>query len=233
MAEARPTAIILLAAGTARRMEEPKQLLLIGGKPLLRHVVDAARSPLTQPFIVVLGAHADLVRPCLDGAEVHLVVHAGWAEGMGSSLRAGINALQELDPQARGVIVALADQPNFSHRSIQRLLAEQARSGRAMVATECHGTVMPPVYFASEYFPELAALTGDAGARAVLQRHRDQLATVRIEEMVDLDTPEDYARFRQGSRPASRPAAKARARPAESRAGPDTGPRGQGLGPRR
>jgi molybdenum cofactor cytidylyltransferase len=198
MAEAGPTAVILLAAGGARRMAQPKQLLPIGGKPLLRHVVDACLSPLARPFIVVLGAQADRVRPCLSGAEVAIVVHAAWAEGLGSSLRAGLDALRALDPQARGVIVALADQPNFSRRSIELLLAEQARSGRTIVATELDGIVMPPVYFGSEHFAELAALTGDAGARSLLQRQRRQLATVRLEAMVDLDTPEDYARFCRG-----------------------------------
>jgi molybdenum cofactor cytidylyltransferase len=181
-------------------MAQPKQLLPVGGKPLLRHVVDAAVSPETSPFIVVLGAGAEALRPCLEGTAVHVAVHEGWAEGMGSSLRAGINLLATLSPEATGVVVALADQPNFSRRTIQQLLAEQARSGRAIVATECGGTVMPPVYFSSEYFPELAALTGDTGARALLQRHRGDLATVRLEEMVDLDTAEDYARFRQGGR---------------------------------
>ncbi len=184
--------IVLLAAGESRRMGVPKQLLDIGGVPLLRRLAEAAIAAGTGQVVVVLGAHAAAIAPCLDGLRLHIVVHPGWAGGLGSSASAGVRAFTEQVPGFRGVIIALADQPNLSAGHFLRLVETHNRTGRPMVASLCRGTPGPPAYFASEYIPALLRLEGDAGARSLFKAHPADLATVAADDLSDIDTPEHY-----------------------------------------
>ena len=187
--------LVLLAAGASQRMGRPKQLLPVAGKPLVRHVAESLLAGSLRPVVVVLGAHAAEVAAALDGLDVHRVVNPDWAEGLGSSLCAGVSALQQLEPRLAELIVALADQPNLSPAHLERLRETRRRTSRAVVASECRGARMPPVLFAAEYFPRLLALRGDAGARGLLQAAGAALAVVPADDLVDLDTPADYEAF--------------------------------------
>jgi len=184
--------IVLLAAGESRRMGVPKQLLNVGGVPLLRRVAEAAVAAGTAQVVVVLGAHAAAVAPCLDGLRLHIVVHPGWAEGMGSSASVGVRAFTERVPDSRGVIIALADQPNLSAAHFLRLVEAHGRTGRPIVASLCRGALVPPAFFASECVPALLRLEGDAGARSLFKAHPDELATVAADDLSDIDTPKHY-----------------------------------------
>ncbi len=190
-----PCGLIVLAAGASRRMGRPKQLLPIGGVPLLRHVVENLLEGPVAPVVVVLGAQAEAIGPVLDGLAVHRVVNAEWAEGMGSSLWAGVAAALELAPQVSGLMVVLGDQPGLTAAHLGRLQEAHRRTGRAVIASERGGVAMPPVLFAAEYFPKLLALRGDAGARALLHSAGEELVVIPGGELVDLDTADDYAAF--------------------------------------
>ena len=89
--------LVLLAAGASSRMGQPKQLLPIHGKPLLRHVAEIALSAPVSPVVIVLGANAAQIKPTLDGLALHVIVNAAWRDGMASSLRAGIQARYEAE----------------------------------------------------------------------------------------------------------------------------------------
>jgi len=195
MSEQTSCALILLAAGASTRMGRPKQLLPIQGRPLLRHVAEAALAAPVSPLIIVLGAHAAEIAPCLNGLPVQVVVHAAWAEGMGASLRAGMEALARCQPEPECVVIALADQPDFSAGHIAQLIATQQATGRPIVAS-AQGTVRgPPVLFTKKFYPALRALRGDTGARSLLQTHVHEVATVTLPPAPDLDTPADYAAY--------------------------------------
>ena len=187
-------ALILLAAGASTRMGRPKQLLpMYGNRPLLRQVVESALVEPVSPVIVVLGANAAEIAPSLDGLPVRITVNAGWAEGMGSSLRRGMEELAKCSPPADHVIVALADQPDILTGHLAKLIETQRATGRPIVASECEGVRGPPVLFAAKYFTALQALRGDAGARALLREHAHEVAAVPLLAARDLDTPTDYA----------------------------------------
>jgi len=188
-------ALILLAAGASTRMGRPKQLLPVDGRPLLRLVVDTALAAPVSPVIVVLGAHAALIRPCLDGLPVQIVVHDGWAEGMGSSLRTGMEALASIRPAPAGVVIALGDEPGFSADHLLRLIKTHGDTGRPIVASACDAVRRPPVFFSAKYFPALQALQGDAGAGQLLRAHPTEVATVQLAAVHDLDAPADYADY--------------------------------------
>jgi len=166
----------------------------------LRRVAEAAIAAGTASVVVVLGAHAETIAPCLDGLPVQIVVHPGWAEGMGSSARSGVRAFTERVTEPRGVIIALADQPNLSAVHFTRLVAAHDCTGRRIVASLCRGAIVPPAFFACEYIPALLRLEGEAGARALFKAHPDDLATVPADDLWDLDSPENYQAY-LGSNP--------------------------------
>jgi CTP:molybdopterin cytidylyltransferase MocA len=185
--------LILLAAGGSRRMGRPKQLLPIAGRPLLRHVAERLLAAPVSPVVVVLGANAAAIAPCLGGLALSTVINERWADGMGSSLRAGLQAMVRMAPKVDAVIVALADQPQSSAGHLAALLRAHAESGRPIIATTTAGGVaLPPVLFAAEWFPRLLELEGDVGARQLLQENTGRMATVPLAAAADLDTPDDY-----------------------------------------
>jgi molybdenum cofactor cytidylyltransferase len=188
-------ALILLAAGASQRMGRLKQLLPVNGTPLVRHVAETALGAAVSPVVVVLGARAPDIAPCLAGLPVQIVVNDRWAQGMGASIRAGMQALTKASPAVEAVMVALADQPDFSADHLARMIEVHRRTGRAIVASEAGGVRRPPVLFAASWFPRLLTLEGDAGARALLKEQQEELAVVPLSAPADLDTPEDYARF--------------------------------------
>lgn len=187
--------VILLAAGGSRRMGQPKQLLPVQGRPLVRHVAEIVTRAVVSPVAVVLGAEAAQVEPTLAGLPVRCVVNPDWAEGMASSLRAGVAALRAEAPDLAAIVVVLADQPGLSAEHLEKLLQVQAKTGATIVASQVGEARVPPVLFGARWFSALAALTGDAGARDLLRAHRDETVVVPLADNIDLDTPEDYARY--------------------------------------
>ena len=162
---------------------------------MLRRVIEAAMGANVHPVVVVLGSNAIEINPVLEGLPVQVVVNENWAEGMGSSIRKGMEAIEALAPGVGGVVIALGDQPDFSAAPIARLLETRRETGRSIVASSQEGKLMPPVFFSAIHFAALLALRGDAGARAILQMQSDEVATVEITGLVDLDTPHDYANY--------------------------------------
>lgn len=191
--------LVLLAAGASSRMGQPKQLLSIHGKPLLRHVAEIALTAPVSPVVVVLGANAERIQPTLAGLAAHVVVNDSWQSGMASSLRAGIQTLASLAPELAGAVIALGDQPDFSAAHVTKLIEAHKQSGRAIVATQHRGTLMPPALFAATHFAELTSLPGDAGARTLFQSHADHVTIVPVDSLADLDTPEDYEIYQRQS----------------------------------
>lgn len=189
---------IVLAAGASTRMGTPKQLLPLEGSPLVLHAVMVALASAAWPVVVVLGAHAEKVRPLLARHPVLIAENSAWAEGMASSIRAGIMTLQQFSRSLEGALVALCDQPAFSAEVIAQLVATQRTTGRSIVAARYAGRNGAPAIFLREHFPALAALTGEEGARTLLNTASAHLATVDLPALaIDLDTPGDYAAQRQ------------------------------------
>ena len=191
--------IVILAAGASTRMGEPKQLLVFDGRPLLVRAVDAALASAAWPVVVVLGAHAEKIRPLLARHPVLISENPAWAEGMASSVRAGIATLQEFSRSLDAALIAVCDQPAFSPDVIAALVAAQHTTGRSIAAAHYRGRHGVPALFLREHFVALAALTGEAGARALLNDAPERVAAVDLPALdVDLDTPDDDAAARNG-----------------------------------
>jgi molybdenum cofactor cytidylyltransferase len=130
-----PVAAIVLAAGASTRLGagRSKQLLRYQGRTLLRHSVEQALGSSCRPVIVVLGAEVERCEQELAGLDVHVTINPAWADGMGSSIRAGMTALTAAAPDARAVVITLCDQPlvgaAFIDRLVQRYRTEAAERG--------------------------------------------------------------------------------------------------------
>lgn len=187
--------LVILAAGESSRMGTPKQLLPLHGTPLIVRAVESALASPVWPVVVVVGANAEKIRPLLARYPVLVADNPAWAEGMASSIRAGVGIVQQFSRNAAGVVIALCDQPAFSSASVAQLISGQSRSGCSIVAARYQGRNGAPALFLRQHFPALTALTGEAGARDLLNNDSGQVAHVEMPDLaVDLDTPQDYAR---------------------------------------
>lgn len=187
-------AALLLAAGTARRFGAPKLLADVGGEPLIRRSAEALGAVETLEIVVVVPPEHAEIEGALRGLPVRFVVNANAADGMGHSLAVGIGATGQA---AQAVIVALADAPS-SGAVLHRLVERYRDGGATIVAPSYRGTFAPPVLFDRAVFGELKALSGDHGARSVVERIPDRVARIDLDAPppVDVDTPDDLARLR-------------------------------------
>lgn len=183
---------IVLAAGRSLRMGQRKLLLDLDGKPLVRWAVDGVL-PFVDDVIAVTGPDDASVRDALAGLRLRFAVNPRPEEGQGATIAAGAQAL---GPAADGALVALGDQPWLPAEVVPALLEKFRTSGAAIVAPVYRGVQGTPVLFAASVFPELRALTGDAGAKPVVQRDAARVARVAfdVEMPLDVDTPDDLAR---------------------------------------
>ncbi|MEV7802517.1 nucleotidyltransferase family protein [Microbispora sp. NPDC088329] len=180
---------LLLAAGGGSRFGGPKALVEFEGERLADRGVRLLAEGGCRPVLVVLGA-ADVP---IAGAVV--VRNPGWASGMGSSLRAGLDAFP---PAAPAVVIALADQPLVRPGAVRRLIAAFEAGARVAVAAY-GGALRNPVLIAREHLAEVAALAeGDVGARPFLRAHPELVTAVPCDDVgdpADVDTPDDLRRL--------------------------------------
>jgi len=190
---------VVLAAGSSRRMGRPKQLLEVGGRPLLEGVIASACASRLDEVVVVLGANADAILDQIDLGRARAVVNPDHAAGMSTSLRAGLAAL---GPEVAVAMVVLGDQPAISGALLDELLDLRVRSGLPAAALSFGGLLHPPVALARELWGDLRSLEGDVGCRAVIRAKPELVAALPYEgdltHPVDVDTPEDYARLLRG-----------------------------------
>lgn len=184
---------VLLAAGGGRRLGgRPKALLEHRGRPLVEHAVRALRNGGCGPVHVVLGASADEARARADLSRCTVTVNPRWEDGMGSSLRAGLDALTGSDADA--ALVLLVDQPGIGAEAVARVRSAY-RSRTSLVAATYDGQRGHPVMFGAERWADVGAgAVGDQGARAYLRTHRDAITLVECSDVAqayDIDTEED------------------------------------------
>ncbi|HEY8416895.1 MAG TPA: nucleotidyltransferase family protein, partial [Limnochordales bacterium] len=188
-------AAVVLAAGMATRMGALKQVLPVEGEPMVRRVVGTCLAAGLAPVWVVTGFGAEAVEAALGGlpAAVRYVHNPNYKEGQAASLKAGVHAALA-DKAAAALAVLLADQPFVRVATLRRLAALALEPGvLAAAASYGSGRPGPPCVLRRPLWPQVLALTGDRGARAVLLAAGDGLRTVPVsaEELRDIDAPGD------------------------------------------
>jgi len=190
-------AAILLAAGKSSRMGANKMLEEIDGRPMVARTAQRLLSSHARPIVAVLGNEADAVDTALGKLPVERVRNPDYADGLSTSLKRGLAALPaDID----GVVICLGDMPLIAGRDLDRLIAAfNPLEGRAIVVPTRRGQRGNPVLWARQFFPEMAALSGDAGARRLIEEHADLIAEVEMDTdavLTDIDTPEALAQLR-------------------------------------
>ncbi|HWE62204.1 MAG TPA: nucleotidyltransferase family protein [Chloroflexota bacterium] len=183
---------MVLAAGASRRLGQPKQLLPLGGRPLLSWSLAAMRAFAPRQLVVVLGHEAPAIRAALDLQGVTVVVNERYAAGLSTSLQAGIAAL---DPAIEATLVSTGDQPLVSDELLRQIAAAHETTGQPLVATDYGDHLGVPLLLARSAWPLVRAIEGDQGARALLRLHPEWVASVPVPDpsmALDVDTFEQY-----------------------------------------
>lgn len=192
-------AIIILAAGNSSRLGEPKQLLQFQGKSLIRHISEAAVEVVDSNVIVVTGFNSSLVERELEELPCHFAFNPNWQEGMSASIKTGIRALESHNPNVKGCILAVSDQPFVSSLIFNALIHSFETTGKSIVASEYSGALGTPAFFAASYFPALIQLSGAEGAKKLFNRYTDDVSAAAFPQgSIDIDTREDYNRLISG-----------------------------------
>jgi molybdenum cofactor cytidylyltransferase len=175
-------------------MGRPKQLLPLGGRPLLQHVVDLAGAELAESVLVLGAAAAEIHAAVTLPPTVRVVLNPAAAEGQATSLRTGLAAMP---PEVSAALVLLGDQPGVRPDAVRAVASGPGPIRRASYG----GRPGHPVRLDREVWQDAMGLEGDAGARELLRRYPDLLVEVEVggEPPPDVDTPEDYARLRDPS----------------------------------
>ena len=194
MAEPKNIAVIVLAAGQSSRMGDTNKLLAeIQGKTMLRHAVDAVLGSRAVRCVVVTGFEADRISESLNGVAVSVVHNEDFADGMSTSLKCGLSALTD---DIDGAIICLADMPGVNATHLDSLIsAFDPHADRAVCVASYNGKRGNPVLWSQAFFGQMMELTGDVGARALMQKHRSVVHEVEMASdavIRDVDTPDAF-----------------------------------------
>ncbi len=184
-------AALVLAAGQSTRMGSNKLLKMVRGKPLVRHAAEAALASRAGPVFVVLGHQAADVSRALVGLNVTFVHNPDYAQGLSTSLKTGIAAVPET---SAGALVLLGDMPRITPEIINRLVIGLDTNGMvAAVVPTVAGQRGNPILLGRALFSQVEHLSGDIGARRLIDRSADTIVEIPIDDaavLFDVDTPD-------------------------------------------
>ena len=191
-------AAIVLAAGTSSRIAGGNKLLAdLGGEPVLRRTVSAILASSARPVIVVTGHEAEAVGKVVEDLPVILVRNLAFAQGMATSLVAGIAALP---PDVSAALICLGDMPLVRADIIDVLIAAHVDQDQLQIAVPVHkGRRGHPVLWGRGHFADLQMLSGDQGARSLMQRNEHNVMDIETGDdsiFADADTPAALAELR-------------------------------------
>lgn len=196
--------ILILAAGGSSRMGRPKQLLQFNGTSLVRRAAKIAIEAGGQPIVMVTGAAEQEVAAEVRDLPVRVVTNTTWEEGMGLSIRIGVEELLKSEANLEALIITLCDQPEVSAATLRKLVTAYLETGKPLCAASFADTVSPPALFAKPFFDELISISPRHGAKQILLSHAADLQRIDCPEAArDIDTPADYADFEAAPRRAS------------------------------
>ena len=191
----RELSAIVLAAGGSSRYGQCKQLVEINGSSLVRLAVNRLLALFPPDRInVVVGANSQVVAQAVSDLPVNAVHNEHWQTGLASSLKAGINSLE---PGCRAVMITLCDQALVTEAHLSRLLDQWHADPSEITASGYAGTIGTPAVIPAEFYPQLLALEGDAGAKSILKSNAGRVRTVAMPEAeFDIDVPADLEKLR-------------------------------------
>jgi CTP:molybdopterin cytidylyltransferase MocA len=187
-------AILILAAGASVRLGRSKQLLEFEGESLIARAVRIASESRIGPIYIVIAAGEIAVEEQLGNHEaIHMLANPAPHLGIGSSIKIGVHHIAQT--AADSVLIMLCDQPRVTSRLLKQLAA--AKQSAAAAACRYGQTIGVPAVFGRELFRDLSEIPDESGAKVVLDRHSDSIATIDFPAAeFDVDTVEDVARLK-------------------------------------
>ena len=183
-------AAVVLAAGLSTRMGANKLLADLHGQPLLSVTIASAVAAGVDEVIIVTGHQASAVRAAVSNSSPRFVHNADFAQGIVTSIKAGILAVQNFD----AAFIMLGDMPLVRPDDLKRMMAAfNVEEGRTIIAPVQGRKLGNPVLWGKEHFPSLQALQGDRGGRSLLEAHRTDIVEIAIAHdgiLLDADSPE-------------------------------------------
>ena len=171
---------VLLAAGTSKRMGQPKQLLCWADKSLIQFQIETIL-PTTEKLYIILGAYAELIKPLLKDYDVELIQFDQWEKGMGNSLSYGVEKIVHSSTEVEGVLISLLDQPLVTASHFLKMRAAFEHGKKQIIASvSSSGWTGVPVLFDKHYMDEILALRGEEGAKMILKKNG--LASIGIQK---------------------------------------------------
>jgi molybdenum cofactor cytidylyltransferase len=189
---------IVLAAGAARRMGRQKLFLEFKGRPVLHWVLEAAIASKIDEVVCVVRDVGEVKRKVsLEHPKLRWVSNERAHEGQSTSVVAGLKAIA---PESEGALFLVGDQPLVTAELIDSLFDLSKKSRAPIVAPTHQGQTRNPVLFCRDLFAEIFALTGDRGAKALIEKYREEAAFLECEDespFLDVDTMEEYERLKK------------------------------------
>lgn len=188
-------AIAILAAGEAKRFGSIKQLANINSKPLLQHVLENCQAAIGEACVyLVLGANYALIRDELNLADSHILYNSEWQSGISSSICHAVNALENT---CDAILFVAGDQPLLCHQHFVALLDHHRSHPGMIIAAEYDSKPGIPALLPKEYFPDLRELSGDSGAKKLLEKAGGNIILIAMPEAAaDVDTPADLLKLK-------------------------------------
>ena len=194
-----PTAGIILAAGASTRFGQPKQLLRLKDRYLIEWVLDAALDARLKRIILVLGyAHQKIQQTLgkkLDHPKIKIEINPHYKDGQSSSLQIGLSSVRDTYP---AVMFLLADQPLVDAVTLNFLLNQFWSTDKNICVPTSAGSIGNPCIFGSRFYPQIMKISGDIGARRIIQTNPQQVQKVQIQNphfFLDIDTPRDLEKI--------------------------------------
>ena len=186
-------AAVILAAGGSRRLGQPKQLLAYRGETLLNRAIRIAAEAGASPVLAILGAEFERIRASVESRSVLAIRNDRWRQGMGSSILAGMRAVAVCAPDVQQILLMSCDQPRLTADHLRALIAA-SQAAPVISASTYAGVHGVPAVFPRSTFDELRGLSGDKGARSIIEKPSCPVVDVEFEGgEVDIDAPGDLS----------------------------------------
>jgi len=187
------TAILIMAAGAATRMKTPKQLLVWGKTTLVENAITEAQNSFADSVHLVLGANAALIKKQIVQNELIYLENPNWNLGLGNSIAFGVREVLKEEEDLTSILIMLADQPLINSDYLNKLIKASGHHKKGIIASLYGEKTGVPALFSKDYFPALIQLTGEHGAKYILNNNTKDICSIKCKNLItDIDTPEDY-----------------------------------------
>lgn len=188
--------VLILAAGSASRMKKAKMLLPWGNATILAKLVTEINYLHPVCTCLVTGYYHEAIVNSINTFGLTIIYNEKWEEGIGCSIRTGLSGMLQEYPDLSSLLIMVSDQPFVNKALLGNMIRLSVETEKGMVAASYENTNGTPVLFHQKYFDELLQLEGDKGAKSILLQHPHDVATIGFPlGAIDIDTPEEYAKF--------------------------------------